>query len=312
MADIFNNMDLLKLLLKWKKQVAALILASGVLAWFFSLPVFIAPLYKSYAVIYPSNLISYGIETPTEQMLQLFQSNQLRSEVLKRHNLAEHYGIDTTERGGMSALHETFRDYIKVSRTEYEAVELEVYDTDPDTALNISQSIIELFNKNTRRIHRKKSEEVVNIVGKQMERKKKEIDSLSTLLRELKVKFGIIDYKSQAKEASKEYYRSLGTNAQKTADILVSIRNLEERGNEYIALNEHMESAIKNYDNLRIDYDNAYRDVIKDLTYTNVVVKPVRADKKSYPVRWVICSVAMLSTFLISLISIIVLERSRR
>lgn len=312
MADIFNNMDLLRLLLKWKKQLAVLVLLSGVLAWFFSLPVFIPPLYKSYTVVYPSNLISYGIETPTEQMLQLFQSNQVRNAVIQRHNLSEHYGVDTTTKGGQSQLIETFSDYVRIGKTEYEAVELEVFDQDPDTAYRIILSMIEFFNRNTRDIHRKKSMEVVQILDRQMQRKQKEIDSISTRLSELKIKYGIIDYKSQAKEASREYYRSLGSNAKKTSDILVSIRNLEERGNEYIALNENMEAALKALNKLKVEHDAAYRDVVKELTYTNMVIKPVKADKKSYPVRWVICAVAMISSFLISVIGIIVLERSRR
>ncbi len=314
MSDMFNNIDLLKLILKWKKQLAVVVVLAFVMAFVFSLPVFITPLYRSTAVIYPSNLIPYGIETPTEQMLQLFESNQIRQEVMRRHNLATHYDIDTTDRnpGNFSELYKTFDDHVRISKTEFEAVELIVMDSDPDSAYKISMSMIELFNKNTRLIHKKKSEEVVKIINAQMERKKLEIDSVSTLLKELKVKYGIIDYKSQAKEASKEYYRSLGTNSKKTADILVSLRNLEERGNEYIKLNEHMQSAISTFDQLRVEHDNAFRDVVKVLTYTNVVVKPVVADKKSYPVRWVICAFSMMSAFLVYLIGIIIIERFRR
>ncbi|MCC7301225.1 MAG: hypothetical protein IT233_01150 [Bacteroidia bacterium] len=312
MADIFNNMDLLRLLLKWKKQLGALVLAAGVLAWFFSLPVFIAPQYKSSAVIYPSNLISYGIETPTEQMLQLFQSNQIRNQVIHKHNLSEHYGVDTLNKGGVTRLTDAFNDHVQIGKTEFEAVELEVLDENPDSAYHIILSLIEYFNTNTRDLHRKKSLEVVSIIEKQMQRKQVEIDSVSSLLRELKVKFGIIDYKSQAKEASREYYKSLGNNPKKTSDILVSIRNLEEKGNDYIALNEFMEASIKTLTSLKVDHDNAFRDVVKELTYTNVVVKPVKADKKSYPIRWVICAVSMISTFLVAVIGVIILERSRR
>lgn len=312
MSGFFQNTDLLKVVLKWKVHLLVILFAAFGFSVLFTSPFFIPPKYKSHAVIYPSNLIPYGIETPTEQMLQLFQSNQIRDKVISRFKLAEHYGIDTSTKASRSMLFEEFDDNVHVSKTEFEAVELEVMDTDPAMAHRIALEMIDLFNHNTRMIHIEKSKEVVVIISEQMRNKKREIDSLSKELRELKVKFGIIDYKSQAKEASKEYYKSLGSNSKKTNDILVSIRNLEERGNDYLELSEHLSSSIKNYDRLKVEYDNALRDVEKKLTYTNVVVKPIKPDKKAYPVRWLICLFAVLSTLVFSVGIVTLLERYKK
>jgi hypothetical protein len=312
MADVFNHMDLFRLALKYKKPLAVLVLASGLLAFFFSSPLFIPPKFKSSAVIYPSNLIPYGIETPSEQMLQLFQSNVIKDSLIRRHQLSRHYGVDESKTGWKTNLMLEVSENIRVSKTEYEAVEIEVLDTNPDTAYRMMRSMIYFFNKITRNIHKEKSQEVVNIVSRQIMLKQKEIDSISLALKEIKIKYGIIDYKSQAKEAAKEYYRSLGGNPKKTADIVVSIRNLEEKGNDFIALNEQLKSGLDNLYKLKIDLDNAVRDVTKELTYTNVIIQPMRPDKKAYPIRWLICSFTMLSTLLGSLIVISIVERRGR
>ena len=135
-----------------------------------------------------------------------------------------------------------------------------------------------------------------------LDAKEKEIDSLNTQLKELKVKYGIIDYEAQAKEASKEYYKSLAGNPKKIADLVDAIRKLEEKGGEFITLNTHMRNALKDYSKILSDYQNSKRDVEKKLTYTNVVTKPIIPDKRSYPVRWAVVLASALSTFFFSLL----------
>ena len=225
---------------------------------------------------------------------------------------AEHYEIDTTKVGSKFETEKTFDENINISKTEYEAVRLEVLDTDPLKAYEIAIAMIDQFDKKTRKLHREKSEEVVVILGDQLEKKSAEIDSIGTALKELKVKYGILDYKSQSKEASKEYYKSLGSNQQKTSDITTSIRNLEEKGNDFVELNEKMESSIKVYNRIKIDYDNAVRDVEKKLTYTNVVIKPALSDKKAYPVRWIIVVSSTLASLFFALIAVMIIEGRKK
>ncbi|MEW6467903.1 MAG: hypothetical protein AB1458_03215 [Bacteroidota bacterium] len=308
MTDIKNNTDLLKVVLKWKKHLLIIGVCAIALSILFSSPMFIRPKFRSYAVIYPSNLIPYGSETPTEQMLQLFQSSEIKNEIIRGFKLPQHYDIDTTRPGYRYYVEKEFDENVEISKTEYEAVRLEVMDTDPLKAYEIAVAMIDQFDKKTRKLHRSKSEEVVLIMGAQLERKSAEIDSLSTALKELKVKYGILDYKAQAKEASKEYYRSLGTNAKKTTDITQSIRNLEEKGNDFIELNERLESSIKVYNAIKVDYDNALRDVEKKLTYTNVVIKPALPDKKVYPVRWIIVVSSTLASLFFAVVLVMIIE----
>lgn len=312
MNDIFNNSDLLRMISRWKFHLVILSGLGLLLSIFFSGPMFIKPKFKSNAVIYPSNLISYGVETPTEQMLQLFQSNDIRTAIMRRFHLAAHYGIDTMASSYRYYLDKDFDDNVKVTKTEYEAVKIEVFDTDPVTARDMVLEMIRLFDLRTRDLHRQKSLEVVVIHREELRKKQQEIDSIGTLLKELKVKYGLLDYKSQAKEASREYYRSLAGKGQPASDMVSSIRNLEEKGHYFQELQEHLNGALGAYERIKVDYDAAVRDVEKKLTYTNVVIRPEVPDKKSYPVRWLIVVFSTVSTFVLSLFVISLIERFRK
>lgn len=310
--NIFNNIDLFRMITRWKLHLAIITAVGALLAVFFSGPMFIKPKYKSFTVLYPSNLIPYGAETPTEQMLQLFQSNEIEETITQKYHLYEHYDIDTNSAAHEYRLNAEFNENVKISKTEYEAVKVEIFDTDPKTAHDIALEFIRLFNVKTRDLHKKKSEEVVLINRIELEHKQRDMDSIGTLLKEMKVKYGLLDYKSQSKEASKEYYKSLGGNTQRTSDIVASIRNLEEKGHEFIQLEEHLNGAISTYERVKVAYDEALRDVEKKLTYTNVVIAPEVPDKKTSPVRWLIVLFTTISTFVLALFVISILDRYRR
>jgi capsule polysaccharide export protein KpsE/RkpR len=312
MSDFFNNSDVMRMVNRWRWQLITVTAVAALCSFFFSGPLFIKPKYKSFTIIYPSNLIPYGVETPTEQMLQLFQSNDIREAMMKRFNLAEHYNIDTTRASHAYYLDQEFESNVKISKTEYEAVKIEVFDTDPVTARDMAAEMIRLFDLKTRELHKKKSQEVVLIHRMELEKKQREIDSVGTLFKELKVKYGLLDYKSQSKEASREYYRSLGGSTQKTSDIVNSIRSLEEKGHDFIRLDEQLNGALDAYQKIKVEYDAAVRDVEKKLTYTNVVVRPQIPDRKAYPTRWIIMVVSTVSAAVLFLFLISLFERFRK
>ncbi len=63
------------------------------------------------------------------------------------------------------------------------------------------------------------------------------------------------------------------------------------------------------YVQVKLSYEIEYRNIVSNVTYTNVVTYPFVSDKKVYPIRWLILFVAVLSVFTLSLIVISFLER---
>jgi hypothetical protein len=60
-----------------------------------------------------------------------------------------------------------------------------------------------------------------------------------------------------------------------------------------------------------LEYDKVMSDLNKILTYSNIVSKPYPADKKSYPIRWIIVVVSVVSTNLFMLLLIIIADKKK-
>lgn len=308
--DYFVSGGLIRLISRWKIHLAVVLVIAAGASILFSGEWFITPRYKSTAVLYPANLTPYGSETPTEQMLQLFQSNDIRNSIIAKYRLAEHYHIDTTKNGYQSQLIAEFQDNVVVRKTEYESVKIEVWDVNPDTAANIARDMLHFFDMKARTLQRGKSAEVVELYKNQLLAKRMELDTMEARLKEFRVKYGLLDYEAQSKELTKKYLQTARTGDKAAlAEIDMMLKNLEEKGGEFIALEDLTKRCRKSYNEIKILYEEALRDLTKELTYSNVVETPVPADRKSYPVRWVIVLGCTTGTFLVSLIVLTFIDR---
>lgn len=304
-----KNFDLLAIILKWKITLAVVITFAVIFSSVFSSAYFIKPKYKSTAVIYPSNLMPYSQESPTEQMLQLFQSDSIFNYVVNFFHLIQHYGLDSASPTVHNELLGIYNENVSVKKTEYEAVKIEALDQDPQIACGMINEMTNSFNAYTLKLNQQKSKELADIYAIKMKLKQEQIDSINTALKELAVKFGIIDYKAQSRELSKEYYRTLASgNEKKINELTNSLRNLEERGGKFHELQEHLENSTKEYAKILAKYNTVMSDSEKHLTYTNMVIRPFPSDKKAYPVRWLIVTVATFASILFSLIVIMIIE----
>jgi len=73
-----------------------------------------------------------------------------------------------------------------------------------------------------------------------------------------------------------------------------------------------IENEAISYVNIKEDYEMALRFVNADLTYTNIVTYPFPADKKAYPVRWIIVVIVALAAFILASLVIFVLESRKK
>jgi uncharacterized protein involved in exopolysaccharide biosynthesis len=295
----------LRLLGKWKIHFLLITVISAIAAAVFSSSFFIKPRYKSSATVYPANILPFSEESATEQLLQMLQSAYVRDQVIHKYDLAKHYGIDTAAKEGHTALLNTFQSFVSISKNQYESVDIEVTDTDPQMAADMVATIVFALNNKISTLHKQKTAEVKDVLAKQMKLKSDQLDSLNRILQELRVKYHILDYNIQVKEASKGYMKSVsGGRASKDIDDL--LRNLEERGGEYYKAKVIYDGTLNAYTLVRNDYDNTLKELNKNFTYTYVVSDPVPSDKKSYPVRWliVLISVVAANMFLFAIIII--------
>ena len=284
-----------------------------ILSAVFSSPFIITPKYKSFAVLYPANIIPMGTETPTEQMLQVLESDQIRDSVVEMYNLFETYGIDPEAQSAKAALIREYQAHVTFRRTEYQSVVIEVLDTDPEQARDMVDAVIFYFNRKERFLQKEKAMELVKILQEQVDRKKHEMDSMETVLAGIRTNYGILDYGLQTEYATERYLEVISTPSLKanSKEIEPLLNALKEKGGEFLSLSEHLWRVRGGYNNLKEQLEAAVRDVEKNLTYCSIISNPVIADKKAYPIRWLIVLVSVLATLLVSILFLGVVENLR-
>jgi len=302
-----TNHYLIELIIKWKKHFIIVTILSIAASAIFSSSFFIAPIYKSFAIVYPSNIIPYSNESPTEQLVQLLEATDIRESVIKKFNLAAHYNIDTTANLGVFNLIKKYQSNVEISQTQFNSIEIKVFDTDPQLACNMVNEIIKALNLKARSLQRAKTKEVLEIVNNQLLVKKKQMDSINSALQTMRVKYQILDYGIQVKEYSKSYLKALSSGGSKGSikDIDNMMRNLEEKGGEFYQMKQTFDVVLNSYNTSKLEYDKVESDMNKLLTYTNIISKPIPTDKKSYPIRWLIVFISVISTNLFLLLLII-------
>ncbi len=309
-----NNSDIFQVALRRKMHLLIIVVSAVLLAFIFSGETFIKPKFKSTAIVYPVNIIPYSMESPTEQLLQLFHSADVRTLVVKKFNLAEHYRISSKSSGAETKLNNTYDENILIRKTEFESIKIDITDENPDTASALVNGLVQAVDDKARSLQREKTKEVVQIFKDQLDQKTRQIDSLETINNLLRVRYGLLDYQSQAKEATKSYLKlvSSGASKDKIAEVDSMLRNLEEKGGAQIAVTDQLKGMRKAYNDIKVEYDKAISDLTKQLTYSNVITKPFPADSKCYPIRYLIVLITSLSALLLGLILFVIVDRKQK
>ncbi len=301
-----NSFYLVKLILKWKVHFIVITISAILLSTLFSSAWFIKPRFKSSATVYPANLLPFSEESKTEQILQVLQSSEIRDAINKKFDLFKHYGISSSESESNAKFIGIYQSFVSFSKTEFESVDIKVTDTDPQLACDIANEIIIQLNKKISSLHKEKAREVASVLEKQLKLKSNQLDSLNKGMQELRTKFQILDYDDQAKEVSKAYLKGGNANTNSL------MKNLEEKGGEYYQMKKVYDDVIKSYGTTRTEYDNTLKELNKEFTYTYVVSPPNVADKKSYPIRWLIVSISTISANFLLLIIVLLLNNKNK
>ncbi len=314
MENYFSNIHLMRIFIKWKWHLLIIASLAVFFAFIFSGSFFIKPKFKSFALIYPSNIAPYSDESESEQMLQWLQSRDIRDSVIKRFDLAKHYRIDSNYKYFHSTMVNLYNENVKINKTQWESIEIEVMDTDPVTANDMVLAIMEFCNKKIQQIHRDKYFEVVLSIGRALQIQRTQLDSVEKQLSNLRINYELIDYESQAREITRGYLRTVdGSNSTNInmKDVLRMKSNFEQKAGEMAILTQRRNDILRNYAEFELKYDQAFYDAQKEFTYTNVVTQPVVADKKTYPVRWLIVLYALVASLFFSVVVISVAENRK-
>ncbi len=305
----FKTDQILKLLLPQWKKLAIVAAVAVLVSFIISSPLVMKPLYKSYAVVYPVNLSPSSEESNTEQLLQWFNSEEIKKNVCKRFNLFEHYDIDTADPRHETYFNFKYKELVSINSTLYESIEISVKDRSPEMAKKIVQGIIEEVNNLITSIRRERLNEYIANNQDEFTIEAREADSLKLLIDKMRMEYNIVDVSAQSKILLKKMHKGGGNLNEGEAKTLGA---LKDKTTELNTLGTIYASQLGTYNYFRNEVNKFKFEYNSKISYTNVVSKPTLPDSKCYPIRSLVIAIFTLSSVLIACIFIVVTNIKRQ
>jgi uncharacterized protein involved in exopolysaccharide biosynthesis len=300
----FNFIDVVSMVWKYRKQLLIITLSTAILSAIFSSPFFITPKYESEVIFYPTTInsignamftdltqrqadpLAFGEEEEAENALQLLNSSALQGRIVRNFDLINHYDIYLNDGSPQTDLGREMESNIKFSRTRHLAVAINVLDEDPKKAAEIANGIGALYDSVKTEIQRQVSLEALAIIQDEFKGKEKEVFGLRQKLQGLGKK-GITNYEEQSRAIAEELYKVPANSA--TGRRLQAVQDkLAAYAGEFTYLNETLILELESLSKLRKRYEKAKVDVEKTLPQKFILTSASPAEKKTYPVRWLI------------------------
>lgn len=349
----FDFISITKIAIKWKKHLLIITILGAIAATIFTGPTFIKPKFKSTTIFYPSKSASvsqsvlndqqsitvFGNREESEQLLQILNSEMLRDDVIQHFNLVEHYEIDEDEKYPMTITRRKYDKNVICKRTEYNAVEVEVWDTDPMKAANIANYISGIIDSLKYDIQRARSAEALKVVEMEYNTRKRVVDSVLDIMEYLRAKgiyryFGqtdilyqkIVDTRATLIEEEErlntyKQYRELLPDTMvirtegRARAARASLRMLEPQmellrkyGDQFIKTNTMYEVESKKLNDLTVKLNNLRIDNSNLPSQKFMISKAIPAERRDYPKRMIMVLLSTFGVFILALSVLLAIE----
>jgi uncharacterized protein involved in exopolysaccharide biosynthesis len=329
-GSLFDSTNLIIFLWKKKKPILIATVVAILASVIFSSELFIPPRFQSSVIMFPTtnssisksllsensfekeNILQFGEEEQVEQMLQILNSDEIRERVISKFDLMKHYRIDTSGRYPKTQLNKMFEENIAFNRTEYLSVRIDVMDENPNLAAEIANEISDLLDTVKTRMQQDRATQALAIVQKEYLDFNKYLFAREDTLNKLR-NLGVLDYDSQVERLSEAYGKALLANnigVIRTIDEKMSI--LAMYGGLYTSITQDMEHDREALSRLKTKYEEAKVDATERIPHKFVVNLAKPAEKKSYPVRWLIVLVSTMATFILGIVAVLLIENIQR
>lgn len=327
--EYFDSSSLYVFLYRYKIQILVIVLFSAVVSALVSLN--IEEKYKSVAVIYPSNtssvakalispkfggkadIMEFGEEEKTEQLLEMLNSDKVKRLIIEEFDLMKHYGIIAEETSTPNYdLNEIIEENISFKRNKNMAVEISVLDHSADTAALIANSLLRVLDDVSNQIQKERALQGFGIVKKAYLSLSDEVRRMEDSLAFIMGK-GVLDVKSQSEVYGNAYAQAIASGNKKAEDALgEKMSLLSKYGAQNISLTNAIENERLRLSQLKGKYEEAKVDAESRIQNFFVVTSPYAAEKKSYPVRWLIVIISVLAALFTGVISIVLYEQFQK
>ena len=213
-----NLLDVLKTLLKWRKQliivcglaaVGSVIVSLTLPNYFRADTVFLAisPDQSMPELVFSSSPMRsqyYGNENDIDRLLTIAESNELIQFMVDSFGLYEHYDIDPDHPKAKHLVRRAFLDLYKISKTKRDAIQLSIEDKDPEKAMHMANSARIKVNDITRKLIKSNLQKSILTYDESIKSQQQKQKFISDTLRYLRRRYGIYNTQTQTEFLSNQ------------------------------------------------------------------------------------------------------------
>ncbi len=317
----FDSSPLLKLIHSHWKNLMYIGITAAVVSSVVAL--LIPPKYKSTVILFPAqtnslakslfiddpmgkkDVLAFGEEEQAEQMLQILYSDEILEKLNLKYNLLRHYDIEEDDPYKNTNLGLEYEDNVSFKRTQFHSIEISVLDHYPDTAAMIANDIASYIDSVKNRVQKDRALLATGILKDEYNRLETRILGLEEQLSAYRQK-GVLDFETQVEQYSEQLGIALN-KGNKTSQRFFQdkLDTLAKYGSASDALTEQVILERERLVELLEAYEEARVDAERNLPHTFIVNKAVPAEKKSYPIRWLIVVLTTCTVLLVSVMGLI-------
>lgn len=252
------------------------------------------------------DVLELGEEEEAEQMLQVLNSDEIKNRIIAKYNLMKHYDIDTTDKYKYTKLTKKYEDNISFKRTEFMSVRIDVLDHSPDTAALIANDIAALVDTVRNNMQHKIAIEALKIVQDEYFGMMHSMQLLEDSLDKIRA-YGVHDPEAQSEVLTQQLAEAFIQGKDRAIKVIEEkLDILAKYGGAYTSIRDNFEWDRKQLSFLKAKYAEAKIDAERSLEHKFIVSSAVPAEKKSYPIRWLIVVTSSVATFLFTIIGLLI------
>jgi capsule polysaccharide export protein KpsE/RkpR len=236
----------------------------------------------------------------------MLESDNLKTRVIKNFNLQEHYKIKPDDSEKNFKLGNLYRKHISVRKTPYASIEINVLDEVPEKAAEIANGIVQILDSVKTDIQKRVALQALAIIEQQYKNKEAEVNSIKQTMRDLGAK-GVYSFEDQSKALVE-----LAGKGGNQAYIAKQQSSLAQYGSEALSSQETLVLELDKLSELRKKLEQAKVDVSANLSNVFILQQATVAEKKAYPIRWIMVAVAMFGSFVLGCVVLLFTEKIRQ
>ena len=192
------------------------------------------------------------------------------------------------------------------------AVKITVLDKDAQMAADIANTIAELVDSTKNQMQKERARMGYEIVKAEYEKLQADVKEIVDSLRVIG-EHGVHDYESQSEMINQQLAIEIANGRTRAIAALEKrLETLAKYGGAYVSIRDALEYDKKNFAELKVAYKKAKVDAEAYIPQKFIVDQAYKAEKKSYPVRWLIVAVSLFSSFILVILFLIFLENVKK